>query len=66
MLVSKIFTIKFFFLLCRLEGTVFESQKMGHVNLDALISDCKNAFQCVQMLLPIEEDSLILVISTVV
>lgn len=39
---------------------------MGHVNLDALISDCKNASQCVQMLLPIEEDSLILVISTVV
>ena len=51
-----------FFLLCRLEGAVFESQKMGHVNLDALISDCKNASQCVQMLLPIEEDSLILVI----
>nr|XP_058948176.1 vacuolar protein sorting-associated protein 4B-like [Pocillopora verrucosa] len=42
-----------------LEGAVFESQKMGHVNLDALISDCKNASQCVQMLLPIEEDSLI-------
>ena len=66
MLDSKIFTIKFFFLLFRLEGAVFESQKMGHVNLDALISDCKNAFQCVQMLLPIEEDSLIRVISTVV
>ena len=66
MLVSKIFTIKFFFLLCSLEGAVFESQKMGHVNLDALISDCKNASQCVQMLLPIEEDSLIRVISTIV
>lgn len=45
----------------RLEEAVCESQKRDHVNLDMLISNCKNASHCVQMLLPMEEDSLKLV-----
>lgn len=45
----------------RLEEAVCESQKRHLVNLDVLISNCKNASSCVQMLLPMEEDSLKLV-----
>ncbi|KAJ7387901.1 hypothetical protein OS493_001251 [Desmophyllum pertusum] len=42
----------------RLEEAVSESQKKDHVNLNILINNCKNTSHCVQLLLPIEEDSL--------
>ena len=54
--------MRFFLCKCfRLEEAVSESQKTDHVNLDMLISNCRNTSHCVKMLLPIEEDSLKLV-----
>ena len=45
----------------RLEEAVSESEKADNVDLNILIRNCKNTSHCVQMLLPIEEDSLKLV-----
>jgi len=41
-----------------LEEAVSESEKTDNVDLNLLIRNCKNTFHCVQMLLPIEQDSL--------
>ena len=38
-----------------------ESKKADNVDLNILIGNCKNTYECIQMLLPIEEDALKLV-----
>ena len=45
----------------RLEEAVSESKKADNVDLNILIGNCKNTYECIQMLLPIEEDALKLV-----
>ena len=45
----------------RLEEAVSESKKADNVDLNILIGNCKNSYECIQMLLPIEEDALKLV-----
>lgn len=41
-----------------LEEAVSESKKADNVDLNILIGNCKNTYECIQMLLPIEEDAL--------